>query len=150
VRRLDDDDDARARRRYLAKHPKAKLYLGFADFSLWRLDIESASFVAGFGRASALVRTDLVAPRDDWEVWHAMEPGAVAHLNDDRDAVALYATELAGAPNGKWRITGLDPDGLDLAAGDDHRRVFFPSPLTHPDELRLALVRLTQQARASD
>ena len=30
---------ARVRRRFLARHPKSKLYADFADFSFWRLDV---------------------------------------------------------------------------------------------------------------
>ena len=47
-------------------------------------------------------------------------------MNDDhREALALYATRLAGAPKAEWRATGLDPEGLDLAAGDRTARVPF-------------------------
>src|SRR5689334_4892896 len=36
----DAPDEARVRRRFLARHPKAELYAGFADFALWRMTIE--------------------------------------------------------------------------------------------------------------
>lgn len=35
--------------RYLARHPDAALYAGFADFSFYRVAIERAHLVAGFG-----------------------------------------------------------------------------------------------------
>ena len=31
-------DEARVRRRFLARHPKSELYVGFGDFSFWRHD----------------------------------------------------------------------------------------------------------------
>src|ERR1700688_3829795 len=38
----DGPDDARVRRRFLARHPKSELYAGFGDFSFWRMTIASA------------------------------------------------------------------------------------------------------------
>ena len=148
VRRLDEGDHDRARRRYLARHPKAKLYIDFKDFSIWKLEIASASFIAGFGRAYALDRDDLLTACDDWSAWHAMEAGAVEHMNDDHaDATRLYATTFCGADDGDWLIAGLDPDGIDMTLGDDHRRYMYDAPLGSANELRAALVKLVRAAR---
>jgi len=35
---------------YLAAHPEAAAYLAMRDFGFWRLEIESARYVGGFGR----------------------------------------------------------------------------------------------------
>jgi putative heme iron utilization protein len=43
-----------ARAAYLAVHPYTELYIDFADFSLWRITVESARFVGGFARAASL------------------------------------------------------------------------------------------------
>src|SRR5262249_60220848 len=48
----DDAEDARVRRRFLARHPKAELYAGFADFAFWRLTIPSAHLNGGFAPAA--------------------------------------------------------------------------------------------------
>lgn len=48
-----------ARTRWLERHPKAALYVDFADFSFWRLEPERASLVGGFGRAYRLSPADL-------------------------------------------------------------------------------------------
>lgn len=37
---------------FLARHPSAERYASFADFGYWRLEVESARFVGGFGRMS--------------------------------------------------------------------------------------------------
>ncbi|HMS79916.1 MAG TPA: pyridoxamine 5'-phosphate oxidase family protein [Burkholderiaceae bacterium] len=65
ARRLDrsDPDAARVRARWLAAHPKAALYVDFADFSFWRLEPERGSLNGGFGRAYRLGREDLLAAR---------------------------------------------------------------------------------------
>ena len=148
MRRLDGDDHERARRRYLARHPTASAYIDFDDFSLWCLDLHEASYIAGFGRAYALVADDVTTDFDDWAAWNDMEGGAVEHMNDDHaDANQLYATVLLGAKDGDWRITGLDPQGSDLALGDEHRRFEYETPLNATAALRPALVDLVRDAR---
>ena len=55
------DDPARPALRagWLARHPKAKLYMDFADFAFVRLRPEGAHLNGGFGRAYRLVASDL-------------------------------------------------------------------------------------------
>src|SRR5262245_9219069 len=144
----DDPDEARLRRRFLARHPKAELYAGFADFALWRMTVESAHLNAGFARAADLTAadamTDISAARDLLEI----EASAVAHMNDDHaEAVGLYATKLLGAETGAWRVTGIDPDGVDLACGDAVLRLDFPQRVTAAGQLREVLADLAKQAR---
>ena len=50
----DSADDARVRRRFLARHPKAELYAGFGDFAFWRMSVVSAHLNGGFARAADL------------------------------------------------------------------------------------------------
>lgn len=148
VQRLAGPTHDRCRRRYLARHPKAALYIDFEDFSLWRFDIATAAYVAGFGKAYALGRADLLTCYANWPEWNAMEAGAVTHMNEDHpDATRHYAIGLCGAPDGDWRVTGLDPEGIDLASGDDHRRYTYPAPLSRAQELRARLVELARKAR---
>jgi heme oxygenase (biliverdin-IX-beta and delta-forming) len=42
-------DDADARRAYVARHPRAEEYLQLADFHVWRLSVREARYVNGFG-----------------------------------------------------------------------------------------------------
>jgi hypothetical protein len=77
------------------------------------------------------------------------EPGAVAHMNDDHpDALRLYATRLLGAPDGEWRCTGCDPEGLDLRLNQTVLRLPFEERVTTPAALRGTLVKLAERARA--
>ncbi|MEM9315701.1 MAG: DUF2470 domain-containing protein [Pseudomonadota bacterium] len=149
LHQLREDDRARARRRYLARHPKAKIYIDFADFSLWKLKIEAASYIGGFGQAYRMSADDVVTVFDDWPAWNAMEGGAVEHMNDDHsDATELYATRLCKASEGPWRITGLDPEGIDMANGDDHLRYAYDTPLGSSGDIRPKLVELVKLARS--
>src|SRR5205823_808315 len=47
-------DEARGRRRFLARHPKSELYAGFRDFAFWRMHVAFAHFNGGFARAPDL------------------------------------------------------------------------------------------------
>jgi hypothetical protein len=146
----DSADDARVRRRFLARHPKSELYAGFGDFSFWRMEIASAHLNGGFARAADLkaddVRTDLAGADDLVDA----EAEAVEHMNADHaEACRLYATRLLGEPDGAWKLTGIDPDGADLALGDRTARLAFPQRVTEPGALRKVLVELAGRARAA-
>lgn len=53
-------DHAHLAAQYLARQPKAKLYIGFADFAHLRFDIAGAHLNGGFGKAFVLTPDDLV------------------------------------------------------------------------------------------
>ncbi|MTH96790.1 HugZ family protein [Roseibium sp. RKSG952] len=146
----ETEDHTRIRRRYLARHPKASLYADFGDFSFFRLEIDRASLNAGFGKAFELERSDLLAVLDDMPGFAAFEEGAVAHMNEDHaDAVRLYAEVLGGGGPAGWRLATLDPEGIDLTAGDAVVRVWFDTPALNPGDLRSVLVKLATKARAA-
>jgi heme iron utilization protein len=145
----DDPGEARLRRRFLARHPKSELYADFADFSFWRLAVVSAHLNAGFARAADLKATELITDIAGAENLIEAESGAVTHMNKDHaDAARLYATRLLGAEDGPWRLTGLDPEGIDLAQGDATLRLPFAQRVTTAAALRKVLVDLAMQAQA--
>lgn len=138
----------RAERRYLNRNPKAKLYAGLGDFSFFRLEIERASLNGGFGKAYLLTREDVVLTGTVVDDLSAVEQRAVDHMNDDHlDAIANYARHFGKADGAGWIMTGIDVEGFDLAAGDEFRRVLFPSPLKDATEMRPMLVAMAKQAR---
>jgi putative heme iron utilization protein len=142
---------AAARQRFLAKHPKAALYADFGDFSFWRLAMDQIHLNGGFARAARFPAARILISTADAEALLASEANAVAHMNADHaDALALYATVLAGQPAGAWLATGLDPEGMDLACGDRTARLSFPQRVTTPGDLRMVLVTLAKTARSTD
>jgi len=144
------EDHARLRSRYLRRHPKAELYVDFGDFAFFRLELQRASLNGGFGKAFALDQADLLTPLNDLHQWAAMEDGAVAHMNEDHgEAVNLYAQVFLKAEKVNWRLACLDPEGLDLTAGDRIERLWFSERLVDPKDLRSTLVALAMQARNS-
>jgi heme oxygenase (biliverdin-IX-beta and delta-forming) len=144
-----DAAEPRLRRRFLARHPKSELYAGFADFSFWRLSVVSAHLNASFARAADLKADDLMTAVSDAHALVDAEADALAHMNADHaEAIGLYATKLLGADDGSWRLTGIDPEGIDLAQSDATLRLPFLQRVTTAEALRKALVDLAAQARA--
>lgn len=143
-------DDPVSRRRFLARHPSAEGYASFADFGMWRLEVSDAHFIGGFGRIIDIARNDLLVPTGEAAALIAAEPDIIAHMNADHlDAVQLYATQLAGQAPGDWRMSGIDPAGLDLVAGPLAARIPFASLVRSPGDARKMLVVLAETARSS-
>ncbi|TCD15370.1 HugZ family protein [Oricola cellulosilytica] len=141
-------ESERARRRYLARQPKASLYADFGDFSFFRLEIESAKLNGGFGKAYELTLDDLALRGDVFGVAE-MEESAVAHMNEDHgDTIALYAEVLGKAGPGKWHIATLDSEGMDLVDRDRTCRVWYPAPLSSGTEMRRVLAEMAAKARS--
>jgi hypothetical protein len=144
----DGADHGRVRRRFLARHPKSELYVDFGDFSFWRMTVASAHLNGGFARAADLSAADVLTDVSGADELIAAEEGAVEHMNTDHaEATRLYATRLLGLDEGPWRISGLDPDGADLTAGDRTARLAFPQRITSAAALRQVLVELAKKAR---
>jgi putative heme iron utilization protein len=141
--------EERLRRRFLARHPKSALYADFGDFDFFQVTIEGGHLNGGFARAAKLSPEELCTELSDAQDLMAAEEGAVAQINEGRaDTIRLYATRLLAQQDGAWRITGLDPDGADLALGDDTARLAFPARVRSSSELRQMLARLAGEARA--
>jgi putative heme iron utilization protein len=146
--RIITTEDEAARRRFLARHPEAAGYAGFADFGFWRIEIEGAHLVAGFGRIVDLKPEDLrTGVSADLA---AAEESALAHMNADHaDAVELYATKLLDGQPGKWRIVSLDPEGCELMLEDTVRRLDFPARVADAGALRKTFTTLAEAARGA-
>lgn len=148
-RRVEGEEEVkRLKARFLARNPKSQIYIDFPDFSIWRLDVAAGHLNGGFARAADIAGTDLLADVGDAADLIAAEAGAIAHMNEDHaEAVSLYATVLAGEEPGPWKLTGVDPEGFDLAAGDRTARVLFPRRVTTGEDLHKVLVQMVREAR---
>ena len=142
-------DDPEVRRRYLARHPDAAQFAGFGDFAFYRMTIQRAHLVAGFGRIVDLTAADVLTDIADAQALVEIEAEAVAHMNaDHRVTLRLFATRLLGAPDGDWACVGCDPEGIDLQFGRTALRLHFPQRITVPAALRQTLKQLADAARS--
>jgi putative heme iron utilization protein len=73
-------------------------------------------------------------------------------MNEDHgDAIAGYAHRLLGCSGTGWRMTGIDPQGIDLRRDGETARLDFAAPISvpvvTPEAARAALVQLAEMAR---
>jgi putative heme iron utilization protein len=148
VGRAARTDDERLGRRFLARHPDAGMYAGFRDFNFYRVAVERAHLVAGFGKIHWLRAAELAVPSPAGLT--ESEEAIVSHMNEDHaDAVQLYAGKLLGLAGGDWRMTGIDAEGIDLRQAGRVARLAFDAPLSAASDARKMLVTLVGKARAA-
>jgi putative heme iron utilization protein len=150
--------DRRLLARFTARHPKSRLYAGFGDFRLYRVAVERAHLVAGFGRIEWIAGGALLYPGDHAAL-AAAEPEILAHINAGyAEALGLLAggrltqtgtgcqprAAQAGTPRGDphWRMTGVDPEGIDLRRDGEVARLDFLDPAPNAEAARRALLAL--------
>lgn len=140
-------DDPALKARWVARHPYAAFYAGFADFTLWRLRPRAALYVGGFARAARIREQDLLPAPAAVDALAAAEASIIAHCNADHpDALAALA-RVRGAPDGDWRMAAVDVDGFDLGHEEHTLRIPWDEPVADAGDVRRALVQLVRAAR---
>jgi hypothetical protein len=144
------DADA-ARQAFLAVHPGAAYYAGFADFAFYRLAVTSVRYIGGYGRMSWVDADDLRAATPD--PMAADAAGVLAHMNDDHaEALLSYARAFTRAEAAESAVMiGIDRYGFEMSVktpvGARPARIAFTAEIETPDEARKALVALVKEAR---
>lgn len=144
-------DDPRCLARFISHQPASAAYAGFRDFHLYRVMVERGHLVAGFGRIDWINGGDFLFQPDTGAL-AAAETEILRHMNaDHRDTVAHYACGLLGRTGTGWRMTGIDPEGIDLRCDGGTARLDFAAPIPSPvltvEAARAALVQLSRAAR---
>ena len=105
--------------RFLRRHDHARRYRAFADFKMYRVQIESAHLVAGFGVIRWLSGNDLTVTVA--EGLASSEETLLAELN------ALHRLwKLPGHPDAApWTLIGVDSEGADFRCQTTVERVTF-------------------------
>jgi heme oxygenase (biliverdin-IX-beta and delta-forming) len=141
-----------ARAAYLACHERARYWVDFDDFSLWRLDVADVYFVGGFAAMDWIAAVDYLAARPDPLADAA--PGIIEHMNRDHaDALMEYARHFAREAAQEVTMVAVDRLGfkLRLRQGDSLSsvRIAFPSEVTTAAQSRDTLIAMLFEARAS-
>jgi heme iron utilization protein len=136
--RIEKSQDERHRRRFLARHPSAALYAGFADFAIYRMTIERVHYVGGFGQARWIEGRDFV--------WDAVSAAAIAAAEPEiirdgnaGDIATLCARRNRSRRQDGWRIIAVDPEGCDLRRSNAIARLNFVRSAFDPASVRQAL-----------
>jgi len=142
------EPDAARKARFVQRHPAAAAYAGFKDFHLYRLQIERAHLVAGFGRISWIEADAILDRAAVNDALQQAEAEILQHMNNDHaQTIDLYAQRLLGLSGTGWKLTGIDRDGADIRNGGQAARLSFPEPIDDISDIRQSFVALAQSAR---
>lgn len=141
-------DDPLLRARFLARHANARTIGEFADFRLYRVELDSIHLIGSFGNIHTLSRDEVVFDTSQSDALARAESEIIEHMNADHaESVNLYAHNLVGRPGMDWQLTGIDPEGIDLGRNDAEARFDFKNAVSGPEEARATLVKLAHAAR---
>ncbi len=141
-------DDPLLKNRFLARHASTRSFAQFTDFRLYRIEVDSVHFVGGFGDIHTIDRADVMFDTATMGSLADAESEIIEHMNADHsESVNLYAHNLVGRPGMDWRLTGIDPEGIDLGRNDADARLDFDAVVGNPEAARAALVKLAHAAR---
>ncbi len=144
-------EEADVRARYLARHPQAARTAGGHDFHHYKLSIEEARFIGGFGKICWIPgQSIIIDSKQDPLAPHAA--GICQHMNDDHAAaLTLFCQHFRSLPGQAARMVGVDRFGFDVEQGLpgalERVRFDFDQPLSTTDEVRRAMVSLVRAAR---
>ena len=143
-------DDFAPLDRYVRRHPDAQTYLALGDFHLYRMTVQRAHIVAGFGVIEWLTADQIVLDVGPHGELAANEADIVQHMNEDHaESVTLYATGLLGLTGDGWTLTGIDPEAIDLSRGSAIARLDFDRPVGDANTARKTLVELVDKVRTA-
>lgn len=142
IERGSDEHD-QSRDRFLARHPKAELYIDFPDFRFVRLDPIEGNLNGGFAKAFDLAAEDMID-----ETVAGLEMAAVRaveHMNQDHADAIDEIAKRGGETGTGWRIVTADRFGFELARSDRLKRIEFLTDPSLEGGYRRPFVELVKQ-----
>lgn len=149
--RTEGDERDTVAASFLARHPDARYYADFTDFSYWRLRVSGVRYIGGFGRMSWL----------EPQAWRDASPdplmadakGIIDHMNADHaDALRAYAEAFSrSGPVPEAVMTAVDRYGFEMSVTTDQGarpvRIAFDEQVASTGEVRAAMVSMVKRAR---
>jgi putative heme iron utilization protein len=135
---------------YLDRHPSAKYWIDFSDFSFFQLDVTDAYFVGGFGVMGWVAADDYRAAEADPLLEAA--PHILQHMNADHGEALRNITRHFGKLDAE-EATMVSCDRLGFvvrartAEGMKGMRIAFLEPVRSGEDARRVLVAMTREAR---
>jgi putative heme iron utilization protein len=135
---------------YLQRHPSARYWIDFSDFSFFRLDVTDVYFVGGFGVMGWVAADDYRTAAADPLLDSAA--GILEHMNADHaDALRRITQHFGNLDAEEVAMVSCDRLGFVVrartAGGMKGVRIAFPEPVESRDDARRVLVAMTRQAR---
>ncbi len=137
------------KKRFLLRHPTAKLYAGFSDMNFFKLTIIGAHLIGGFASVKWFSKNDLICK--GFLNFESSESSIISHMNEcHKESINLYVSKLFEGSYSKlkteWSLVGIDPEGFDLRRKDNLARYFFERQILDAKKLRGAFVSLHKKA----
>jgi heme iron utilization protein len=138
------------RESYLSRHPNARSWVDFNDFSFYRLEIADVYFIAGFGVMGWVAQEEYGRAEPD-PLADAAD-GILRHMNRDHaDALILLARSTGESDAEHAIMTAIDRLGFHLRLRSGERiygvRLAFPREVRSGAEVREVLVQMVHDAR---
>lgn len=134
ARSLQPDELEQAKARYLSRYPKAKLYLMLPDKIMYRMIIEGVQINGGPSRnANNMVAKDIYTDWAGAEDLASSKDAIINQINQD-DVLLAEIVRATAAPEGQWRVTMIDPDGINLSSHKELARLWFDKPCRSQDQ----------------
>ncbi len=140
-----DKQDELLKARYLRYFPQAAQYFAMHDFLFYRLQIQHARYIAGFGSMGWIDGAEFRSPRTPLI---AQEAGIIEHMNQDHQTnMKNYCQQFHGITPQQIEMTGIDSDGFDLRADAQILRFNFAQSIHDAGEARATLVEMAKACR---
>jgi heme iron utilization protein len=141
------EPDPAMKARWVALHPYAAFYAGFADFQVYRLRPVAGQFIGGFASATRLRQADLQWDPGAVAAIAAAEADVIGHCNADHPDALDAIAAAAGADGPGWLMAACDVDGCDLVRDESTLRIAWSASVQDAGGIRTQLVRLAHAAR---
>lgn len=140
------DDDIAARERYLRYFPQARQYFDTHDFRLYRILVQQARYIGGFGKIHWIAASHLRPPANQLA---QQESAIIEHMNTDHaDSLRAYCRHWHQIEPLQARMLGIDTDGFDVLADGLMLRFTFEQAVTDAESARAAMVASSKTARS--
>src|SRR6266568_7428168 len=148
---IPESEVPEARKLYLQRYANSKYWVDFEDFSFYRMDVVDVYSVGGFGVMGWVSASEYDRARPDPLVDSAI--GIMQHMNTHHgNALIELARAFAGIESEEVTMTSVDRLGFQVRFktpdGTRGARIAFLREVSNPEEARIVLVEMVQQARS--
>lgn len=149
VRRLEDPGES-VRNVYLQRHPNARHWISFSDFSFFQLDVVEIYYVGGFGVMGWVQAQDFQSASVD--PLASVSAGIIEHMNRDHaEALRNITRRFGGLDALEAQMMSCDRLGfvvrVKTAEGMKGTRIAFPEEVRSAEDARRVLVAMSKQSR---
>lgn len=133
IEKIDDPDVCAI---FVQTHPSAKMYAQFGDFNFYRLKVQKAHFVGGFGKAVWLDEKDYLGDSAASLTFSKKQIELITTLNREFVQFApVCATKLLKQRGKNWQVLRVDGDGVDLRLASKTVRYPFENEMKNIDDV---------------